>query len=66
MIFKINMDTNGSKYATIPAELRGEIKGTTKNKRDVLNRKGGDQTNEAYAKENGITKRQASKLRRGY
>jgi hypothetical protein len=48
----------------IPAHLRGVIKGTTQTKRDPLNRKGGEQTNAAYAKENNITKRQASKQRK--
>jgi hypothetical protein len=48
----------------IPAELRGDIKGTVKNtcKKD----REGMQTNAAYASEKGITKRAASKQRRGY
>ena len=50
----------------LPSELRGDIKGTVKYRRDPLTRKGGEMTNADYAKENGITKRQASKLRRGY
>ena len=48
----------------IPAELRGVIKGTVKNTcKQVME---GRQTNAAYATEKGITKRAASKQRRGY
>lgn len=67
MNFTISPDTPASKlgYQIIPAHLRGVIKGTTQNKKNILTRKGGDMTNVEYAKENSITKRQASKQRRG-
>jgi hypothetical protein len=65
MTFKINNETPAAKlgYGTLPKELRGEIKGTNKGK---CTRSGGDVTNAKYAEEHGITKRQASKQRRGY
>lgn len=68
MKFKMATDTPAQKfgYGTIPAELRGVIKGNVVNKRDILNRKGGEMTNAKYAEEKGISKRQASKERRGY
>lgn len=67
MKFTISHDTPASKlgYQIIPAELRGVIKGTSGNKTNVA-RKGGDMTNAKYAEENNISKRQASKQRRGY
>ena len=48
-----------------PADKRGVIKGDVP-KRPQTSRKGGDMTNEQYAKEHGISRRQASKQRRGY
>ena len=47
----------------LPPELRGVIKGQVKPR---IARIGGDVTNAKYAQEKGITKRQASKQRRGY
>lgn len=47
----------------IPPELRGNVIGAVKPR---VARLGGNATNAAYAKEHGITKRQASKKRRGY
>ena len=63
MKFKINTDTPGSKYDQVNKDRRGVIKGSLKT---LPPRKGGDKTNEEYAKEHGITRRQASKQRRGY
>jgi hypothetical protein len=64
MNFKINHDTPANKigYGVIPIDRRGIIKGNV----TKVVRKGGDMTNAAYAAEHGITKRQASKQRRGY
>ncbi len=66
MKFKISNDTPAQKlgYGEIPKDRRGKITGNSP-KRTAL-RKGGDKTNEEYAKENGISRRQASKQRRGY
>jgi hypothetical protein len=65
MKFTISHDTPAAKlgYGTIPAELRGEIKGTVTNTNKKL---GGEMSNAKYAEEKGISKRQASKQRRGY
>jgi hypothetical protein len=64
MNFKINTDTPGNKlgYGQVPFDKRGKITGTIKR----TNRSGGDITNAEYAKEHGISKRAASKQRRGY
>lgn len=64
MKFKINTDTPGVKlgYGQVPSDKRGRITGTVKH----TARSGGDMTNAEFAKENGISKRQASKKRRGY
>lgn len=61
----MNLDTPAAKfgYGTIPEDRRGVIKGDLPPK---AKRTGGDITNAAYAKEHGITQRQASKQRRGY
>jgi hypothetical protein len=68
MKFTISHETPAAKigYHIIPAHLRGKIKGEVVNKFNPLGRKGGDKTNQEYATENGISKRQASKQRRGY
>ena len=65
MKFKMNTDTPATRlgYGVVPADRRGVIKGTVK-PRPV--RSGGDMTNAEYAKEHGISSRQASKQRRGY
>jgi hypothetical protein len=47
----------------VPPAMRGVIKG---NAPKLTPRIGGDMTNTQYAKENSISKRQASKKRRGY
>lgn len=67
MKFTLSRQTPGEilGYGTIPAELRGVIKGAS-NGSKASNRIGGDMTNEEYAKEHGISRRQASKKRRGY
>ena len=65
MRFKMNMDTPAKKfgYDTIPDDKRGKITGELPPR---AKRTGGDKTNQQYADENGISKRQASKKRRGY
>lgn len=65
MRWKLSLDTPGQKfgYGQVPTDKRGTIKGNIV-ARPL--RKGGDMTNAKYAEENGITKRQASKQRRGY
>jgi len=63
---KFDMSKYVQRYnGIIPDGLRGVIKGNVP-KREVVARKGGDITNAKYAAEHGITKRQASKQRRGY
>lgn len=47
----------------VPKDRQGVIKGTVAARKPRI---GGDMTNAEYAKENGITKRMASKKRRGY
>lgn len=67
MKFKINRDTPAQQfgYGEVPKDRRGVIKGEVP-KREIKARKGGSMTNAEYAKEHGITRRQASKQRRGY
>ena len=48
---------------TVPVSLRGKISGKLPAR---IVRTGGDLTNKEYSAEKGITKRQASKERRGY
>ncbi len=63
MNFKMNLDTPATKlgYAVIPTDKRGIITG---NLPPLKPRIGGDKTNKEYAKEHGISTRQASKKRR--
>ena len=65
MKFVINRETPAQKfgYGMVPTELRGTISGKLP-ARAV--RKGGDITNAQYATEHGISRRQASRERRGY
>lgn len=65
MNFKISNDTpaNRQGYGSVPVELRGKITGTLP---VCTARIGGEKTNAEFAKELDITKRQASKQRKGW
>lgn len=68
MKWKLNNETPASKlgYGTIHISLRGEIKGSDKWRKAGPSNEGRKPTNAEYATQNGITKRMASKKRRGY
>lgn len=67
MKFTLNMNTPNVNGEIIAQEKRGLINGNVPDKyRKPVNRIGSEKTNEEYAKEHGISRRQASKKRRSY
>ena len=68
MKFKISTETPDSKlgYGIIHISLRGEIKSTPNWRKAGPSNVGRKPTNAQYAEQNGITKREASRRRRGY
>lgn len=71
MKFKISTDTPAQSlgYMSIPLELRGEIKGEAEFKehlKKIKFNRGRKPTNKEFAEQNGISKREASRRRRGY
>ncbi len=68
MKFKISKDTPDGKlgYGVFHISMRGKIITTDKWRIAKPSNDGRKPTNEEYAKQNNITRRQASKKRRGY